>query len=378
MRVLHIVESLGRNAVETWLLRMLEHARRKGISCDWTFYTQLTEEGENEGQAIELGAKVIRSPVPLKQKYLFSRSLHNYLKTGAYDVVHGHHDILNGYYFLCSKGCGIRRKICHIHNADENVPVKNRFKARLFRNIFRFMALRESDRIVGISDHTLDRFLCGKARLDGRDKVHYYGVNVRRWCPTKEDRNRFRKSLGLPSDSKIILFGGRLVPEKNPDFALDVFADYAYQDSNSYLLFVGAGGLEDGLKERTVDKNLSERVRFLGWRNDVFEIMGLSDLFFLARPEEPPEGFGLAVIEAQLAGLPLLISKGVRDDPILDTAIYRRLSLYDPIELWVSSMQGLLYSERPSLTATWRSFEASPMQMDRALDDLLQLYEGLA
>lgn len=38
LRILHIVESLDRGAVENWLIRMLGHARKRGIGVDWSFY----------------------------------------------------------------------------------------------------------------------------------------------------------------------------------------------------------------------------------------------------------------------------------------------------------------------------------------------------
>ena len=69
MRVLHIVESLDRGAVENWLLRMLAKARAQGrTDVDWTFYCALAQTGAKEPAAHALGARVIRSPVPIGRK----------------------------------------------------------------------------------------------------------------------------------------------------------------------------------------------------------------------------------------------------------------------------------------------------------------------
>jgi len=74
-----------------------------------------------------------------------------------------------------------------------------------------------------------------------------------------------------------------------------------------------------------MDLGLGAAFRHLGWRNDVPEIMRCCDWFILPHPEHPMEGFGLAVVEAQLAGLRMLISTGVPDDPLLPTASCARL-----------------------------------------------------
>ena len=89
------------------------------------------------------------------------------------------------------------------------------------RQICLFMA----DRIVGISNHTLDAFLAGRARRPERDSVHYYGVDPTPFENVSADRLGFRRRWDLPEDASILLFGGRLVPEKNPVFAVDVLAN---------------------------------------------------------------------------------------------------------------------------------------------------------
>src|SRR5258706_13803229 len=93
-RVLHVVENLNRGAVENWLVRMLRHARKRNIGVDWTFYCALNQPGELEEEARALGARVMHSPVPLRRKIEFVRSLRVELRRGKYDVLHFHHDLL--------------------------------------------------------------------------------------------------------------------------------------------------------------------------------------------------------------------------------------------------------------------------------------------
>jgi glycosyltransferase involved in cell wall biosynthesis len=139
-------------------------------------------------------------------------------------------------------------------------------------------------------------------------------------------------------------------------------------------VFVGAGSLEDAVRARAADLGQSEAIRLAGWRSDIPEVMAASDWFILPHPESPPEGFGIAVVEAQLAGLRLLLSKGVLDDPLLPTAVFRRLGLAEPPEAWAAAALDMLAGPAPSRAAAVAAHRESPMDMDRALDDLLSLY----
>ena len=83
--------------------------------------------------------------------------------------------------------------------------------------------------------------------------------------------------------------------------------------------------------KRARELGVENSVRLLGWRNDLAEIMSCSDWFILPHPEHPVEGFGMAIVEAQFAGLRMLLSRGILDDPLLPTASFRRLhSLMGP------------------------------------------------
>ena len=106
------------------------------------------------------------------------------------------------------------------------------------------------------------------------------------------------------------------------------------------------------------------------------EIMSACDWFILPHPHEPLEGFGMAVVEAQLAGLRLLLSLGVSDAPILPGAVWRRLSLDDGAEAWAQAAAELLAAPAPSRAGALAALKASPMDMDYALDDLIGLYDG--
>src|SRR5262249_55626408 len=140
------------------------------------------------------------------------------------------------------------------------------------------------------------------------------------------------------------------------------------------VVFVGTGSLDDIIRKRACELKLEPAFRHLGWRNDIATIMGCCDLFILPHPEHPMESLGLAVIEAQLARLRLLLSNGVSDDPLLPTACYRRLPLAAGAKAWAAAAMELINEKPPSHKEAMAALAASPMTMDSAFSDLISIY----
>lgn len=375
MKTLHIVENLDHGAVENWLVRMFRHGVNSGCALDWTFYCTQEKEGRLDETVRGHGGRVVHSPVPLSRKVEFARALRKEIEAGGYKVLHCHHDLVSALYLAASLGTPLARRIVHVHNADETIPVGSAWKKALLREPMRQTCLAFADKIVGISNHTLDTFLRGRPRWPGRDEVHYYGIDPEPFLRATVDRARFRRELGLPQDSLILLFAGRLVPEKNPGFVLAVLNELRRLEPRAVGIFVGSGGEEQSLQSRASELGLEGSTRFLGWRTDAPDIMCCCDWFILPRPEKPKEGFGIAVVEAQLAGLRLLLSHGIADDPLLPGSCVRRLSLAEPASIWAQAAYSQLSEFTPGRDQAAKILADSPMDMDRALADLLRLYQ---
>ncbi len=353
---------------------MLAHASTKRVNVDWTFYCALGQPGLLDEKAKALGAQVIHSPVPITKKAAFVRALRTELRRGQYDVLHCHHDLVSALYLLAALGLPIKKRVVHVHNADEAVLTPSRLKQRLIREPMRRICFAIADSIVGNSNHTLDTFLAGRPRQAGRDTVHYYGLDSTPFENASADRAGFRRQLDLPEEALILLFAGRVVPEKNPVFAVDVLAELRRREPRAVGVFAGAGSQEEAVLVRAREHGMDNAVRMLGWRSDIPEVMCCCDWFILPHPERRMEGFGMAVVEAQLAGLRVLLSQGVADDPLLSTASFRCLSLSAGPKVWAEAAMELLRGPAPSRTAALTALSASPMDMDQALKGLLRLF----
>ncbi|MBK6815319.1 MAG: glycosyltransferase [Saprospiraceae bacterium] len=93
-------------------------------------------------------------------------------------------------------------------------------------------------------------------------------------------------------------------------------AELLKTDKRLCFCFVGEGDLLKDVEQQAAHYNISSHVKLLGWRKDLPAIMKACDVFVFPRQEEPKEGLGLVVVEAQAAGLPMLLSYGILEDAI--------------------------------------------------------------
>ena len=119
-----------------------------------------------------------------------------------------------------------------------------------------------------------------------------------------------RQSLKIPSDSKILLYAGRMNDLKNPVFVVDVFHHLLKKRNDVFAVFIGSGDRENDVRQNAIDLDVTDHIRILGWHDNVPMLMKSSDVFVFPRKENPKEGLGLVVLEAQAAGLPMFITHG--------------------------------------------------------------------
>ncbi len=379
-RVIHIVESLDLGAVESWLLRMLRAGRTFGEKLDWTFYSVLPRSGRFDDEARRLGATVINSPVELDEKVKFVRHLRRTLRAGKYDVMHCHHDVVSAVYLIAATGLGIPRTIVHVHNADLRVPTGSAKKSAFLRWPMRQLCLQLADRIVGISQHTLENFVHGQASNAPRDRVLYYGIDTRSFHSSTMDPRAVRQSLDLPEHARILLFVGRMVSYKNPVFVVDVLAEIADAVPNAYAVFAGAGPLEGQLHERASKLAVTDRIRVLGWRDDTITLMQAADVFVFPRIEEVSvdlgrEGLGLVVVEAQAAGLPSLLSRGIPQDAVVLPELCETLSLDAGAAAWGAAVRRILDRPRIDPASALAAIESSRFSLDAGFHNLSVLHQ---
>ena len=113
-----------------------------------------------------------------------------------------------------------------------------------------------------------------------------------------------RAELGIPADSKVFLFAGKLEPKKQPNMLAVAFMDAEL--NNAHLVFIGSGTLEAELK---VQCAASANIHFVGFQNQQSMPVWYRVGDALCLPSKGPgETWGLAVNEAMASGCAALVS----------------------------------------------------------------------
>jgi glycosyltransferase involved in cell wall biosynthesis len=128
------------------------------------------------------------------------------------------------------------------------------------------------------------------------------GIPTDEYAPDPDRRAQWRQAHGIEPHATVLTHVGRFAPPKNHALLIEAFAQVR-SDAPLYLLLVGGGELENAVREQVAALGLQERVRFLGVRADVADILRASDVFVLSSRWE---GNPMSVMEAMAAGLPVV------------------------------------------------------------------------
>lgn len=147
------------------------------------------------------------------------------------------------------------------------------------------------------------------------DLVHHEGVRVSRIrviyngaevsAADPGDRAAFRREIGCPADAPVVGCVGRLVEEKSYLVVLDAFARVVEKEPRAHLVIAGDGPERERLLGRVAALGLTRCAHIVGRvpRARVARALAAFDVFVLA---SSIEGFSVALVEAMLAGLPVV------------------------------------------------------------------------
>jgi glycosyltransferase involved in cell wall biosynthesis len=169
--------------------------------------------------------------------------------------------------------------------------------------MFRRMARR--DNLIFVSNAVRDAHVYDAH--EGAAYVVYNGVDDPNGAEDIAPYPRSQRvELGIPDDAVVIGYTAAFIGWKNHCVLLQAFAEILRGNPNVRLLLIGGGALRKPAMESAAEMGLEDRVIFTGRRRDARRLLGLMDIY--AHPADG-EGFGLAVVEAMLAGLPAVVTR---------------------------------------------------------------------
>ena len=307
MRVLHLITSLNRGGIETWLLSMLREIPRS--KCQMDVCCKGTNIGPLASLAEQAGAKVIHCPLG-PAHVGFAAKLQRILKEGKYDILHNHLEAYSGFPVWVAHQVKVP-VITSFHNTHfeaqtsfTRLPIIRQMRS-LYSVISIGYALRNSSLVTGCSQGVINSLDPDGKKLQTRSRVLYYGVNIPELA-TPEECAQLRKNFGWEADTPIILHVGRLIEQKNHLGLLSVFHKILEQVPTAKLLLVGTGPLQQMVEKSISQREISHAVRLLGARDDVPSLMSKSNLFLFPSFHE---GFPMVALEANASGLPVIGSR---------------------------------------------------------------------
>lgn len=160
-----------------------------------------------------------------------------------------------------------------------------------------------TDAITAVSTH-VSEYLVDYLGLDRPPRVLPNGIVPDPFQnPSPDARARLRSEWRIADDQILFACVGRLVEVKNHRDLLHAFAGAGDAGPRMRLALFGQGPLEGEMRKLARELDLDDRVRFLGFREDVGECLNACDAFVLA---SRTEGMPLSVLEALASGLPIV------------------------------------------------------------------------
>ncbi|WP_328496254.1 glycosyltransferase [Streptomyces sp. NBC_00414] len=322
MKALHVITGLGVGGAEQQL-RLL--VRNLPVDCD---VVTLTNPGAVAEGLVADGVRVTHLGIQGNRDLAALPRLARLIRVGRYDLVHTHLYRACVYGRAAARIAGVKAVVATEHSLGDSQMEGRRLTPGV-------RALYLASERLGRSTVAVSPTVAERLRRWGvpgpRIEVVPNGIDVDRFRFDPALRESTRRRLGLPQGAYVVGGVGRLTAGKRFEVLVRALAELP---DDVWLLLVGGGPQESVLRRAAQRVGVADRVLFTGERPngpsgqdasgglDLPSLTGAMDL--LASPSAE-EAFGLAVVEALAAGLPVLyVSCPAVDDLPRDAAPFAR------------------------------------------------------
>ncbi len=326
IKVLQVFGSLNLGGAESRMMDVYRHIDRQQIVFDFVIFQQDKQAYEDEVR--DLGGRVYRLKMPSARTVGSHISdIRKILREGHYQAVHAHTSYHSGLVMLAARLEGVKVGITHGRTTGS---VRSGNARLLMQGVGKTLIKLFATKRYAISQKA-GQFLFGSSQFE----VLPNAIDIEKY--QKEDINksiRLRQSFQITDESFVLVQIGRMDPMKNHIFTLRWFTEYRRIHSDALLLIVGDhpdANKREALKQLAVELHVSDYVRFVGYRNDIEDILHISNVLLLPSLYE---GLGGVVLEAQAAGIPSVISEAIPEEADMEIGLVRSCSLKDGYASW--------------------------------------------
>lgn len=293
--ILHAIDTSGPGGAETVFLNLA-----RGLdSTKYRSYAVIKSEGWVAGQLRKFGLEPFFADTKGSFSLRYLYQLVRIIRKNKIDVIQSHLFGSNVYCSLAGLICRVP-VISVFHGAVDINPLSKLLHAK-------FSILnRGSAKVVFVSQSLNDTI--SKSGMLARHKsvVIYNGIDTQLFHPQRSQH--LKNQFGLGADDIVIGAMGNIRRPKGYDVLLHAAALLVKKSTRYKFMIAGDGSgrlYEDLLKLRD-DLGLKAHVFFLGFQEDVAQVLNNFDIFLLS---STTEGFSIATIEAMACGLPVVVTR---------------------------------------------------------------------
>lgn len=291
IKVLHVIGSLRLGGAQVCLKNIVEHASKDKV--EHFVYPLRSKQID-----IPIDGNIIKFPYPNYDPRKFFAIL-RICKQYDIDIIHAHLE-------KPVIGALLANIICRVPVVvHEHGPIfRKSFKYSLYRFSLRALRCRAAQ-FIAVSKATAKE-LTDKAKISKENiKVVYNSVDTVKFKPNDDLRQKVRQELNVSETQNVIGFVGRLSWVKGVDLLVEAFALLSRTNPELVLVLVGDGPESDSLKHLAKRLGISDKVKFMGFRNDVSRIINTFDIAAVPSRQEP---LGIVALELMCAKVPIVCS----------------------------------------------------------------------
>lgn len=320
-----VLGNLRMGGAQAFILNLLQNMDMHRYQVD--FAVNFEGEGGGIGDQIRsMGCNIYFLPYFKVYNYIkFVKVWKKFLDEHRYDIVHGHSSNSASIYLKVAKekGCAT---IAHSHSDG----YRGGFLQRMMKRHYAKGVGAVADYWFACSDSAAMR-LFGNGY---KDYPNYYeipnAINAEKYVYSEEKAKRIRNEIGVADDEWLCGHVGTFSVPKNHSFLIEIFAEVLKINPKAKLVCCGAGALMPEVKEKARGLGILDRIIFPGVVMNANEYMMAMDTLVFPSLFE---GFGIAILEAEACGLPVVMSDVI--PKVVDmTDLTHRCSLNDPAEKW--------------------------------------------
>lgn len=321
MVVLHVMKVAGLAGAERAVVGLLGGLRRRGIEARLI----ILEEPRAKLHPVLRAASDQHVPVervPMRGHLDFTvlRSLERHFRRALPDVVHTHMIHADAYGVVAARRVGVPAIVLTRHDALG-------FRRRGWSRRLNRWLLQRVDVALAVSE-SVARFLVDvegarptqvrvvhngievmsrpEVRSHPAAALHPEGTLALGAAPVSGIRTALERAHGIPVDAPLVGVAARLVEAKGVQDGLRAFGIVAEQAPTAWMAIAGDGPMRPPLERLAHEVGVADRVCFLGWRDDVAALLDAFDVVLVPSLQE---GFGMTVVEAAAAAVPVVATE---------------------------------------------------------------------